>query len=159
MTLFLSRKDVESVLRIEDAIEAVEIAFRAHGLGTVTLPLRTVIRVEKSQGSVNFMPAYIGAMNALGVKVVSVYPNNPSKHNLPTILGVVLLTDAETGDTLAIMDGAYLTALRTGAASGVATKYLARKDEETGHNRDRSPRQNPAASHHQGQEDRESKRI
>lgn len=128
MTLFLSRKDVESVLRIEDAIEAVEIAFRAHGLGTVTLPLRTVIRVEKSQGSVNFMPAYIGAMNALGVKVVSVYPNNPSKHNLPTILGVVLLTDAETGDTLAIMDGAYLTALRTGAASGVATKYLARKD-------------------------------
>jgi alanine dehydrogenase len=128
LTLFLSRKDIESVLRMEDAIEAVESAFRSHGLGTVTLPLRTSIRVEKNNGSVLFMPAYIGAMEALGIKVVSIYPENPSKYNLPTILGVVLLTDVKTGDTLAIMDGAYLTSIRTGAASGVATKYLARKD-------------------------------
>jgi ornithine cyclodeaminase/alanine dehydrogenase len=128
LTLFLSRKDVESILTMEDTIEAVETAFRAHGLGTVIMPIRTVMRLEKTNGSVNFMPAYIETMDAIGIKVVSVYPKNPSEYDLPTILGVVLLTDARTGDMLAIMDGAHLTAMRTGAASGVATKYLARKD-------------------------------
>jgi len=128
MVLFLSRKDVESVLTMDDAIAAVERAFKEHGSGTVNMPLRTVIRVEKNNGSVNFMPAYIETMGAIGIKVVSAYPDNPERYQLPTILGVVLLTDARNGDLLAIMDGAFLTAVRTGAASGVATKYSARKD-------------------------------
>jgi alanine dehydrogenase len=128
MVLFLSRKDVEATLTMEDSIEAVEKAFREYGLGTVNMPLRSVIRLEKSNGSTLFMPAHIEAMGAIGIKVVSVYPDNLSKYNLPTILGVVLLTDARNGDILAIMDGAFLTAMRTGAAGGVATKYLARKD-------------------------------
>jgi ornithine cyclodeaminase/alanine dehydrogenase len=75
------------------------------------------------------MPAYLEEMNALGIKVVSVYPDNP-KLGLPTILGVVLLTEPKSGELLAVMDGAYLTAVRTGAASGVATKHLARKDAD-----------------------------
>lgn len=127
MVLFLSRKDVEEVLTMEDSIEAVEKAFGEYGLGAVNMPLRSVIRLEKDKGSTLFMPAYIEAMGAIGVKVVSVYPDNPSKYNLPTTLGVVLLTDTKNGDTLAIMDGAFLTAMRTGAAGGVAAKYLARK--------------------------------
>jgi len=128
MVLFLSRKDVEAALTMEDSIEAVEKAFAEHGRGSVNMPLRSVIRLEKNKGSTLFMPAHIEAMGAIGIKVVSVYPDNPSKYNLPTILGVVLLTDAKNGDILAIMDGAYLTAMRTGAASGVATKHIARKN-------------------------------
>jgi len=128
MVLFLSRKDVEAALTMEDSIEAVERAFKEHGLGSVNMPLRSVIRLEKNNGSTLFMPAHIDAMGAIGIKVVSVYPSNPSKYNLPTILGVVLLTDARNGDILAIMDGAYLTAMRTGAAGGVATKYIAREN-------------------------------
>lgn len=68
-------------------------------------------------------------MQALACKVVTVYKNNPPKHNLPTTIGKVLLQDPETGDVVCIMDGGYLTAVRTGAASGVATKYLARNNK------------------------------
>ncbi len=128
MVLFLSRKDVEACLTMDDALEAVEKAFREHGLGTVNMPLRSAIRLEKNNGTTLFMPAYIESMGAIGIKVVSVYTENPSKYTLPTTLGVVLLTDAKNGEILAIMDGTFLTAMRTGAASGVATKYLARKD-------------------------------
>jgi ornithine cyclodeaminase/alanine dehydrogenase len=131
MVLFLTRKDVESVLTMKDAIDAVEDGFREHGLGAVNMPLRTVIRVAKHNGSVLFMPASIEGMGALGVKVVSVYSDNPSKHNLPTTQGIVLLNDPENGSALAVMDGTYLTAMRTGAASAVATKYLAKKDAKT----------------------------
>lgn len=128
MVLILSRKDVESVLTMREAIEAVEKAFGEYADGTVSMPLRPTIRVPKQSGSVLFMPAYLEGMNALGIKVVSVYANNPSQFSLPTTLGVVLLNDPKSGELLAFMDGAFLTAMRTGAASGVATKYLARKD-------------------------------
>lgn len=131
MVLFLSRKDVESVLTMKEAIDAVEKGFREHGLATVNMPLRSVIRVDKHKGSVLFMPAYIEGMAALGVKVVSVYSDNPSKYNLPTTQGIVLLSDPKSGAVVAIMDGTFLTAMRTGAASGVATKYLAKKDAKT----------------------------
>jgi alanine dehydrogenase len=68
-------------------------------------------------------------MGALACKVVSVYKQNPERHNLPTTIGTVLLQDAATGRVIAVMDGGYLTAVRTGAASGVATRHLARKNE------------------------------
>jgi ornithine cyclodeaminase/alanine dehydrogenase len=74
------------------------------------------------------MPAYLKQMGALACKVVTVYKNNPVKHKLPTTIGKVLLQDPETGNVICIMDGGFLTAVRTGAASGVATRYLARKD-------------------------------
>lgn len=128
MVLLLSRSDLESVLTMEDVMEAVEEGFRQFALGNVKMPLRPVIRIEKSNGSINCMPAYVGGINALAVKVVSNYPDNPRYHNLPTIQGTVLLYDPETGALLSIMDGGFITAMRTGAASGVATKYLARKN-------------------------------
>jgi alanine dehydrogenase len=127
MALLLTRKDVEALLPMSEAMAAVEQAFLQHALGNVIMPLRTTIRVH---GGVNLgMPAYIGGgADALGLKAVSVYNDNPAQHNLPAVLATVLLNDPHTGALLAIMDGSWLTAMRTGAASGVATKYLARAD-------------------------------
>jgi ornithine cyclodeaminase/alanine dehydrogenase len=74
------------------------------------------------------MPSYIKSMGALGAKIVTVYKDNLSKYNLPTVLGTIIILDEKTGKAIAIMDGGYITAMRTGAVSGVATKYMARKD-------------------------------
>lgn len=129
MALLLTREDIQALLTMEEAIQAMEDAFRQHALGQVTLPLRTSIAVPEHRGLDLIMPAYVaGEGGGLGLKVVSVYPDNPAKHNLPTILATVLLQDPRTGALLAILDGTYLTAMRTGAAGGVAARYLARPD-------------------------------
>ena len=126
MTLILNRSEVASMLTMKDCMEAVEQAFAELASGTAVLPLRTAI--SPPDGISLYMPAYLKQMGALACKVVTVYKNNPSKHKLPTTIGKVLLQDPETGDVICIMDGGFLTAVRTGAASGVATNYLARKD-------------------------------
>lgn len=125
MTLILSRSDVASVLTMKDCMTAVEMAFRELSEGTAIMPLRTAI--TPPEGLALYMPAYLKQMGALACKVVTVYKNNPTKHNLPTTIGKVLLQDPQTGNVVCIMDGGYLTAVRTGAASGVATRYLARQ--------------------------------
>lgn len=127
MTLILNKNDVASVLDMKDCMDAMEIAFSELANGTAVLPLRTAI--TPPDGVSLYMPAYLKGMNALACKVVTVYKNNPSKYNLPTTIGKVLLQDPATGDVLCIMNGGYLTAVRTGAVSGVATKYLARNDK------------------------------
>ena len=127
MTLILNRENVIPLCGMEDCMNAVEKAFSELTNGTAILPLR--IGITPPDGLSLYMPAYLKEMKALACKVVTVYKNNPSKHNLPTTIGKVLLQDPETGDVKCIMDGGYLTAVRTGAASGVATKYLARKDK------------------------------
>ena len=129
MPLLLSRKDVISLLTMEDCLSAVENAFGELSRGAAAMPQRAVIKVAEHKGLFLGMPAFIGGdLNALGLKVVTVYPDNPSKHDLPTTLGTLMLCDPATGKAVAIMDAGYLTAVRTGAASGVATKYLARKE-------------------------------
>ena len=128
MTLILNKNDVASVLDMKDCMDAVEQAFAELSEGTAVLPLRTAITLP--DGLSLYMPAYLKKMEALACKVVTVYKNNPAKHNLPTTIGKVLLQDPQTGDVVCIMNGGYLTAVRTGAASGVATKYLARKDRK-----------------------------
>jgi ornithine cyclodeaminase/alanine dehydrogenase len=125
MTLLLSREDVMQVLDMGDCMDVVEKAFGELSSGTAVLPLR--INITPPDGLALYMPAYLKEMGALACKVVTVYKNNPKLHNLPTTIGKVLLQDPGTGDVICIMDGGYLTAVRTGAASGVATKYLARK--------------------------------
>lgn len=131
MPLLLSRKDVESILTMDDCLQAVETAFSELARGRAVMPQRAVIPIPEHKGIYLAMPGYIGGdMNALGLKVVTVYPNNPSKYELPTILGTLMLCDPATGKAIAIMDAGYLTAVRTGAASGVATKYLAREDSK-----------------------------
>ncbi|HEY48375.1 MAG TPA: ornithine cyclodeaminase family protein [Anaerolineae bacterium] len=131
MPLLLTRKDVEQVLTMKDAIAAVEEGFRQLALGNVTMPQRTVIRIPEHHGIHLGMPAYMGGTEggeSLALKVVTVYHDNPSKFGLPTTIGTLLLNDPHTGALVAIMDAGFLTAMRTGAASGVATKYLARED-------------------------------
>jgi len=131
MPLLLTRKDVESLLTMEATIEAVAGAFRQLALGNAVMPQRTVIRPPDHHGIHLGMPAYIGGdVGALGLKIVTVYHDNPAKHNLPTTIGVLLLNDPATGAPLAIMDASFLTAMRTGAVSGVATRYLAREQAE-----------------------------
>ena len=125
--LLLSQNDVMKVLDMAQCMEAVEKAFAELASGTAVLPLR--INLFTEEGLALYMPAYLKEMGALACKVVTSYVNNPAKHNLPTIMGKVLLQDPETGDVICIMDGGYLTAVRTGAASGVATRYLAREDK------------------------------
>lgn len=126
MTLILNRNDVISVLQMSDCMDAMEKAFSELANGTAVLPLRTGIKPP--DGVSLYMPAYLKEMGALACKVVTVYKDNPKKYNLPTVFGKVLLQDINTGDVTCIMDGGYLTAVRTGAASGVATKFLARED-------------------------------
>lgn len=124
MPLLLSRDDVMKVLEMADCMEVVEKAFAELASGTAVLPLR--INITPPGGLALYMPAYLKEMGALACKVVTVYKNNPKKHNMPTTIGKVLLQDPETGNVICIMDGGYLTAVRTGAVSGVATKHLAR---------------------------------
>jgi ornithine cyclodeaminase/alanine dehydrogenase len=131
MPLLLTRKDVEKVLTMKDAIAAVEEGFRQLALGNVIMPQRTAIRISDHHGIHLGMPAYVGGAEdggSLALKVVTVYPDNQSKYGLPTTIGTLLLNDPRTGALVAIMDAGFLTAMRTGAVSGVATRYLARED-------------------------------
>ncbi|MFB3854588.1 MAG: ornithine cyclodeaminase family protein [Vicinamibacterales bacterium] len=132
MALLLNRNDVRNLLDMPDAIAAVEKAFRELAAGQVDMPQRAAVHVPAHRGLHLSMPAWVGGgVSGLGVKIVTVYPDNPSKHHLPTVLAIVLLNDPETGNPVALMDAGYMTAVRTGAVSGVATKYMARADAQT----------------------------
>ncbi|ALM75100.1 ornithine cyclodeaminase family protein [Thermococcus barophilus] len=128
--LVLSRNDLEKILSMKEVIKAIEKAFLELYNGTAKVPLRTIIDIEKHKGTMLYMPCYLEENDALAIKVVSVYEENLKK-GFPTIFATVLVNDPETGKPLAIMEGGYLTAMRTGATSGVATRYLARKDSRT----------------------------
>ncbi len=123
--LWLSEDDVKSLLSMDDAIPAVEIAFREHGLGGVQMPPKSYLYYEK--GDLRTMPAYIKKLNATGVKIVNSHPQNP-EIGLPTVMALVIINSVETGAPLAVMGGTYLTAVRTGAAGGIAAKHLARPE-------------------------------
>jgi ornithine cyclodeaminase/alanine dehydrogenase len=127
-TRLLSRKDIEGFFTMKMCMEAVESAFADLAKGDANMPLRTPIALPDKQGLALFMPAHLKGMGALGAKVVSVYKNNIKSHNLPVVLGTILILDEDTGFPISIMDGGFLTAMRTGAVSGVATKYMARGD-------------------------------
>ena len=128
--LALSRNDVRRLVTMSDAIELMKQAFLDLSAGTAISPLRIAIEVEPGKADTLLMPAYVPSVHALGFKVVSVFRDNPSR-GLPTINALVCLVSDETGEPLAIMDGTYLTALRTGAVSGAATDLLARADART----------------------------
>lgn len=109
---------------MRDAIDAVRQAFRALSSGRAHVPLR--VHVALQEGTALWMPCALEGVG-LGVKAVGVFPGNPSR-GLATIQAAVLLQDAHTGTPLGLVEGASLTALRTGAATGLATDLLARKD-------------------------------
>jgi len=126
MVLLLNRGDVESLANMREAIQAIEKAILEFHQGKAVCPKRLVISVDKHKGLMYCMPSYLSETESLAVKIVTHYEQN-LKHGLPTISASILLNDPENGKPLAMMEGAYLTAIRTGAASAVAAKYLARK--------------------------------
>jgi ornithine cyclodeaminase/alanine dehydrogenase len=128
--LYLSRTDVETLgISIKEVINVVEYAFKEKGQDRVEVPPKPGIHPRKD-AFIHAMPAYIEGMKAGGMKWVSGYPENYLQ-NLPYINGLAILNDPETGIPVSIMDATWITAARTGAATAVAAKKLARKDSRT----------------------------
>ncbi len=126
----ISQTEVESLLTMREAIEIVRQAFIELSNGTAQVPPRIHLKLDKQPGTMLVMPAYLSETQSLVCKIVSVFPNNPGL-NLPFIQALVFVLDATNGKPLAIIEGASLTALRTGAASGLATDLLSRKNAES----------------------------
>ncbi|WP_123053741.1 ornithine cyclodeaminase family protein [Clostridium sp. JN-1] len=129
--LLLSREDIKKVFSMKDAINADKDAFRIFSEGKSVVPLRTTIPVPKHDGTLLFMPAYAADLDCASLKVVNIFPKNIDK-GLISAPAQVLLMDGTNGFVNAILDGTYLTQLRTGAASGAAFDILARKDAKKG---------------------------
>ncbi len=128
--LWLNKNEVETLLDMKDSLIVVEEAFRQHGLKKVQMPPKLYLYFKKHNGDLRTMPAYLEEQDITGVKIVNVHPDNPQK-GLPSVMALVILNSTETGAPIAIMDGTHLTNMRTGAAGGVAVKYLARKNSGT----------------------------
>lgn len=120
-----SASDVRAALPMRAAIDAMRTGFIALSTGQASVPVRSSLSTPET--TFLYMPAYIHGAPVSTVKVVSVTPGNPAR-GLPVVQATVLVLDAQTGQTVAMMDGTSLTALRTGAASGLATDLLARPD-------------------------------
>ena len=128
--LYLSYDEVVSVgLEMAEIIQALEAMFHEKGEGRVEMPPKPGIHTMPD-AFIHAMPAYIPALKSAGMKWVSGYPEN-EKRGLPYITGLLILNDAETGIPMAVMDCTWITAMRTGAATAVSAKYLARPESST----------------------------
>lgn len=134
--LYLSQEDVIAAggLDMDGTLATVEEAFRLWGMGDVVQPTKSTIRwgpppTENSRGRIIAMAAYVGGdVDTAGMKWIPSMPENPGKHGLPRACALIILSDPHTGLPLAVMDGTVISAMRTGAATGVAAKYLARQN-------------------------------
>jgi ornithine cyclodeaminase/alanine dehydrogenase-like protein (mu-crystallin family) len=124
---YFSRQTVEEALTMPEAIELMKDAFRSLSLGEAVVPLRVNLPQPEQNAQTLFMPVYLPSSQAVGLKMVTIFRDNPAQ-SLPLIHGLMLVMDGINGQPLALLDAEYLTALRTGAASGLATDLLARKD-------------------------------
>lgn len=131
-TLLLTDVDVRELLPMRQCIDVMARALRTVAAGEAVLPLRTVLRIAETNNVFLSMPAILGRGDetAIGAKVIAVFPGNDATP-FDSHIGVVLLFDAQFGALLAIADASSITALRTSAVSGLATKYLAREDAST----------------------------
>ncbi|HEY6404209.1 MAG TPA: hypothetical protein VI479_22500 [Blastocatellia bacterium] len=125
----LTRSDVRQSISMREAVEVVKRAFSDLSTGRADVPLRIAMSQPMRDGVTLVMPAYLNDSESLAVKLVSVHNRN-AERNLPLIHAVVIVIDPATGQAIAVMEGGYLTALRTGAGSGAATDLLARPDAE-----------------------------
>lgn len=126
--LYLSREDViKTGITMADIIDALEVAFREKGEGHTEMPPKPGIHPGGDDNFIHAMPAYIPALKSAGIKWVSAFVDNLEK-GLPYISGLVILNDAETGLPLSVMDGVWMTGMRTGAATALSARYLARPD-------------------------------
>lgn len=129
-TRVLAKNEVSRLLSMEEAILAVEEAFGQYAKKNAHMPPKMYIDFKKYNGDLRVMPAYLDYGDVAGVKVVNVHPGNKAK-NLPTVMATIVLNDPKTGFPLAVMDGTFITAMRTGAAAAVAAKYLAKENSDT----------------------------
>jgi ornithine cyclodeaminase/alanine dehydrogenase-like protein (mu-crystallin family) len=125
--LVLSEAAVRRLVEIDELIAALERAHAEFSTGGAVMPVRQVVPLPEIGGRITTMPAYLWAERALGMKVVTFFKDNPAR-GLPAILGTIHLYSAETGKLAAIMDGTYITAIRTACASAMATHALANPD-------------------------------
>jgi len=128
-TLLLTRSEVHRLATMELAVSAVELAFAAFGRGEATMPPKVYLPIEDHDGDFRAMPSRLG--DSAGIKWVNVHTQNRKRFGLPTVMAVYVLNDPANAFPLAIMDGTLLTALRTGAAGAVASKYLAQHGPKT----------------------------
>ncbi len=124
----VSADELSRLLTMSDVIALMRLAFVERGEGRAEIPDRAVLRQPGTDGTVLVMPGALPALRAIGVKVVSVFPQNPARHGKPVISAQVLYLDPETGDVALVLDGTWVTAMRTGAVTGLATDLLARPD-------------------------------
>lgn len=124
----LNTAEIKNLISMREAINAMEQAFASFSDGSSKVPQHYISSINKLD--LFFKPAYNEKLGRIAVKIIT-QKKDGGIQGIPAILGVVLLLDMETGAILSMMDGAYITALRTGAAGGIATKLLARKDAET----------------------------
>jgi ornithine cyclodeaminase len=125
--LLLNRNEIKNLFTMQEAMHANREALRMHAEGKSIVPLRINIDMPTQQGQSLFMPAYVDELNAVGIKIVSVFPKN-IELNKASVSAQMILLDGQTGEVCALIDGTYLTQLRTGALQGLATDILARKN-------------------------------
>jgi alanine dehydrogenase len=122
--LVISEQEVRALVDIGELIEALEKAHIQYSTQRAVMPVRLVVPLAAIHGRITSMPGFLGDDKALGMKIVTYFQENPKK-NLPAILATIFLFSAETGKIIAIMDGSYITAIRTACASAMATEALA----------------------------------
>ncbi len=125
--LVLSEKQVQGLIDLEELIGALEEAHIQYSTGKAVMPVRLVVPLAQIDGRITSMPAYLNTDRALGMKVVTYFQKNPAQ-GLPAILATIMLFSADNGRIIAIMDGGYITAIRTACVSAVATKVLANRE-------------------------------
>lgn len=125
--LLLKKKEIENLISMEEVLNVVEQAFKEKGLKRIQMPPKPYIFYHKYNGDLRTMPSYLEALDISAVKIVNSHPNNMKLYDLPTVMATIILIDPKNGAPLSIMEGSWITAMRTGAASGIASKYLARK--------------------------------
>ena len=127
-TLLLSQQEIQSILSMDEVITTVEEVFRAHGNREVVMPAKITLDLKQMgiDSWTNAMPAYVKPLDAAGIKWAGGYINN-RKIGLPYVVATIILQNPWTGIQMAIMDGAHITNLRTGAVAGVVAKHFARR--------------------------------
>lgn len=124
----ITEKEIIPLLSMGEVMDAVESAFREKALGRVQMPAKPYLFYARYNGDLRAMPSYLEELDISAVKIVNVHPENPVRYKLPTVMAIIVLIDPKSGAPLAMMGGTWITAMRTGAAGGVAAKHLARKD-------------------------------
>jgi ornithine cyclodeaminase/alanine dehydrogenase-like protein (mu-crystallin family) len=125
----ISGSELQQLLPYPDCVEAVEAAMRAVSAGSVLMPLRQIMWLPGGRGALGMMPGYLGEPECFGIKLLSLFPGNPAV-GLSSHLGLYMLCEGQNGRPLALMDASRLTAIRTAAASVVATRALARANSK-----------------------------